>query len=1046
MPGTDHEPAISLVSQPDSGSFERLFDLSLDLLCEIGSDGCFHSFNRAWEKVFHFSKEELQSRPLIGFIHPDDRELLQRKLTMLAQGGEVVRLEVRFVAKKGEYRWLAWTCSSAGRTNGAWYALARDITERRITDAALMLVAKTTGFRGDDYFANLVKHLAQALGVRWAMVGSFLGQPSTSVRVLAFWTGNGFGDSFDYELKGTPCAEVVDSQMCLYPREVQKHFPDDKPLQELGVESYIGFPLLDRARRPLGLLVVMDDKPMPDDFANRTLLEIFAIRAGLELERLINEERLRAESDFRELIIDSAGQGISVCQQISESPFMRFSVWNQQMREITGYSIDEINRVGWYQAMHPDEVTRQRCIDRISRLHAGEALTAEEWELTRSDGTLRQVLITTRLLPSQTGSPRTLAVVQDITERKAAERKAREVEAILRAAFDNFPFDFWIMDQQGRHMLQNPVSATKWGKLVHTPPEEWPVTQEVRDQWYANNQKALSGEVVLGEVIYEHNGEANCYYNILAPIWVEGKQQGYFGVNLDISDRRRMEDALRQSEKRFRRLVETARDIIFTLSPDGTVLTLNDALSGSTGWIANDWLGRHFADALLDEFRGEAYKYFERALRGENLPLFELPIKTKRGGVVTLEVTLSPLLENGEVMSLLGIGRDVTDRKRMEGDLRQLQKMESVGQLAAGVAHDFNNILTIVQGNASLLLANLPDPGQSNLLEQILDASQRAANLTRQLLAFSRKQVLQKRSVNLNEVTSQMTQMLDRILGEDIVLEFHYDTALPPVKADVSMIEQVIMNFAVNARDAMPRGGLLRISTATVDVDVEDTRVRPQASVGRYVCVSVEDNGTGISKENLPMIFEPFFTTKEFGKGTGLGLATVYGIIRQHQGWVEVDSAVGKGTTFRVYLPVAEEEPVVVQAVTAKPKKAKGFETILVVEDDGMVRRMIESLLNMGGFSVMSAASGAEAVQVWAVNKSKINLLLTDMVMPGGMNGKELADILRKERPDLRVLVSSGYSSDLISGAEGLPPKTWFLPKPYTPAELIQKVRASLDE
>lgn len=1045
MPGTDHEPAISLVSQPDSGSFERLFDLSLDLLCEIGSDGYFLTFNRAWEKTFGWNREEFRGRPFIDFIHLDDRELMQRKAALVSSGGEAVQLEARFQSKDGGYRWLAWMCSR-GDKRGPWFGVARDVTERRANDAALMLVAKTTGFRGDDYFANLVKHLAQALGVRWAMVGSFVGQPPASVRMLAFWAGDGFTDCFDYELKGTPCVELVTSQMCLYPRDVQRHFPDDKPLQEFGVESCIGFPLLDRSRRPLGLLMVMDDKPMPDDFANRTLLEIFAIRAGLEMERLNNEEQLRAESDFRELIIDSAGQGISVSHQIREHPFLRFTVWNQEMREITGYSLEEINRLGWYEAVHPDEQVRQRCIERMQRLQEGASLHAEEWEIARRDGTRRQVLITSRMLPRQGDIPRALAVMEDITERKAAERKAREIEAILRAAFDNFPFDFWIMDQQGKHVLQNPVSVTKWGKLVHTAPEEWAVPQEVRDQWHANNQKALSGEVVLGEVVYEHNGEANCYYNILAPIWVEGKQQGYFGVNLDISDRRRMEDALRQSEKRFRRLVETARDIIFTLSPDGTVLTLNDALSGSTGWIANDWLGRHFADALLDEFRGEAYKYFERALRGENLPLFELPIKTKRGGVVTLEVTISPLLENGEVMSLLGIGRDVTDRKRMEGDLRQLQKMESVGQLAAGVAHDFNNILTIVQGNASLLLANLPDPGQANLLEQILDASQRAANLTRQLLAFSRKQVLQKRSVNLNEVTSQMTQMLDRILGEDIVLEFHYDTALPPVKADVSMIEQVIMNFAVNARDAMPRGGLLRISTATVDVDVEDTRVRPQASVGRYVCVSVEDNGTGISKENLPMIFEPFFTTKEFGKGTGLGLATVYGIIRQHQGWVEVDSAVGKGTTFRVYLPVAEDEPVVAKAATAKPKKSKGFETILVVEDDGMVRRMIESLLNMGGFSVMSAASGAEAVQVWAVNKSKINLLLTDMVMPGGMNGKELADVLRKERPDLRVLVSSGYSSDLISGAEGLPPKTWFLPKPYTPAELIQKVRASLDE
>lgn len=1046
MPEPDNEAVIAEQDQSPVGSFERLFDLSLDLLCEVNAEGFLHTYNRSWSKLFGWNRDVFRSRPLIEFIHPEDREAFQSKLELLWRGLEVVHLEARFAGKRGDYRWLAWTCSKGDTKPVTWCALARDITERRANEAALTLVAKTTGFRGDDYFANMVKQLALALGVRWAMVGSFIGQPPHAVKMLAFWVGDGFGPLWEYELHGTPCAEVANSQMCIFPRDLQKHFPEDRPLIEMGVESYMGVPLYDRARKPLGLLVVMDNQPMPDDFANRTLLEIFAVRAGLELERLNNEEKLRAESDFRELIIDSAGQGISVCHPLPESPFMRFTVWNQRMREITGYNQDEINRLGWYQTLHPDEATKERCIDRIRRLHAGEELQTEEWSLTRKDGSVREVLITTRLLDRGSAAPRTLAVVQDITERKVAERKAREIEAILRAAFDNFPFDFWIMDQQGCHVLQNPTSASKWGKLVNTKPEEWPVTKEVRDQWEANNKRALNGEVVLGEVVYEHNGEVNCYYNILAPIWVEGKQQGYFGVNLDISDRRRMEDALRQSERRFRSLVETARDIIFTLSPDGRVLTLNDALAGSTGWQAKDWLGRHFADALLDEFKGEAYQFFLRALDGEQLPLFEMPIKTKRGGVVTLEVTLTPLLENGQVLSLLGIGRDVTDRKRMEADLRQLQKMESVGQLAAGVAHDFNNILTVVQGNVSVLLSNLPDPGQANLLEQILDASQRASNLTRQLLAFSRKQVLQRRAVNLNEVTSHMTQMLDRILGEDVELEFHYDTALPPVKADVGMVEQVIMNLAVNARDAMPRGGLLRISTSTVEIDEEETRMRPQASQGRFVCVSVQDTGVGISKDNLPLIFEPFFTTKEFGKGTGLGLATVYGIIRQHQGWVEVESEVGKGTTFRVYLPVADAEPEAKPAPVAKPARTVGAETILLVEDDGMVRRMLESLLSMSGFTVISAASGNEAVKIWEQNKAKIHLLLTDMVMPGGMNGKELADLLRKERPELRVLISSGYSSELISGAEGLPPKTWFLPKPYTPAEMFQKVRASLDE
>lgn len=1169
--GPDQQRAETTGQPGEQDSFERLFDLSLDMMCVAGLDGRFRKLNRAWERVLGWRREDLLAKPYLEFVHPEDREKTLAVHQLLADGRDNVHFENRYLCQDGSYRWLAWTCPGARPGQEALYSIARDITEQKFSQEALALVAKTTGFRGDNFFQTVVQHLAKSLQVRWAMAGEFLGRPASRVKMLSFWTGAGHGDCFEYELAGTPCAKVAGRQICLYPRAVQKSFPDDQPLRDLGVESYMGLPLLDRSGYPLGLLVVMDDKPMPDEFSKRAILEIFAQRAGLELERQRSEEKLYAESSFREMVIDHAGQGICVCQQIPDQPFIRFTVWNQRMREITGYTLEEINRLGWHQTVHPDEEMQRRSVARMRRMKTGEELNGEEWEITSKSGERRQLLITTRMIGEPNEAAKTLAVMQDITERKAAERKARESEAILRAAFDHVPFDFWIMDQQGRHVLQNAVSLKYWGELAKRAPEEWPVTEMVRQKWQDNNERALRGEVVLGEVHYEHQGKAHFFYNILAPIWVEGQQQGYLGVNIDVSDqkvteaalrvsesrlvafvenspaiifikdlegryllvnskfeaalalkrdailgrtdkelmpagqaeklrendrrvvqtgtameieeevqlsdglhcfkvskfplldargkiagvcgiatditdRRHVEDALRQSEKRYRQLVETARDLIFTLSPDGIVLSLNNALSQATGWVVEDWLGRHFSETLPEEVKGEAASQFQQAVTGERLPLFELPIKTKDGGLVTMEVTITPLVEGGKVVGLFGVGRDVTDRKRMEGELRQLQKMESVGQLAAGVAHDFNNILTVIQGNTSLLLANHPEPGQQDLLDQVLDASQRAANLTRQLLAFSRKQVLQRRWLNLNEVTSQMTQMLDRILGEDITLEFHYDTDLPSVKADSSMIEQVILNLAVNARDAMPKGGLLRISTDAVTIEAAYCRQKPQASPGAYVCLSVTDTGSGIAPENLTLIFEPFFTTKEFGKGTGLGLATVYGIIKQHQGWVEVDSTVGKGTTFRLYLPAVEMPALTSSKPLPQPVDKKGSETILVVEDDSMVRRMLETLLSMGGYKILSAASGAEALQVWKTNHAKVKLLLTDMVMPGGISGKELAEKLRQERPGLRVLISSGYSSDLVSGGEALPPKTWFLAKPYTPRELMEKVRASLDE
>ncbi len=1171
--GHDKQRANAASDEQEQGSFERLFDLSLDMMCVTGVDGQFRKLNRAWERVLGWRREDLLSKPFIEFIHPEDQARTLEMFQRQKGGRDVVHFENRYRCENGSYRWLSWTSPAVRPGSDDLYCIARDITEQKVNEDALMLVAKTTGFRGDDFFQTLVQHLAKSLQVRWAMVGEFIGRPPDRVKMLSFWCGKEHGECFEYALAGTPCSVVVRGEICLYPRAVQKAFPNDKPLKELGVDSYMGLPLLDRAGRPLGLLVVMDDKPMPDEFAKRTILEIYAQRAGLELERLRSEERLYLESSFREMVIDNAGQGICVCQQIPDHPFIRFTVWNQRMREITGYTLEEINRLGWYQTVHKDEKTQQRSVARMRQMKAGIELNGEEWEITGKDGGKRQLLITTRKISKPEEAIRTLAVMQDITERKAAERKARESEAILRAAFDHVPFDFWIMDQQGRHVLQNAVSNKFWGELSKRPPEEWPVSEEVRKKWQENNERALRGEVVLGEVHYEHQGKAHFFYNILAPIWVEGQQQGYLGVNIDISDqklseaamraserqllafvdnspalifikdlegryllvnsrfaaafglrreeiqgkfdrdfstpeefekyrahdqrimesgqsleseewatlpdgphcymvskfpltdahgkitgfcgiatdmtdRRKVEDALRRSEKRYRQLVETARDLIFTLSPEGIVISLNNALSQATGWVVDDWLGKHYSETLPDEVREEAEVQFARALAGERMPLFELPLKTKDGGMITMEVTITPLMEGEKVVGLFGVGRDVTDRKRMESELRQLQKMESVGQLAAGVAHDFNNILTVIQGNTSLLLANQPEPGQQDLLDQVLDASQRAANLTKQLLAFSRKQVLQRKLMNLNEVSSQMTQMLDRILGEDITLEFQYDTDLPYIKADISMIEQVILNLAVNARDAMPKGGYLRISTEAVAIDAAYCRHQPQATPGEFVRLSVSDTGSGISPENLTLIFEPFFTTKEFGKGTGLGLATVYGIIKQHQGWVEVDSTIGKGTVFRMYLPAVEAAPTGKTEALSKstsPDK-KGFETILVVEDDGMVRRMLETMLSMGGYNVLSAASGAEALQVWKTQGSKVNLLLTDMVMPGGITGKELAEELRLERPTLRVLISSGYSSELVSGGEALPPKTWFLAKPYTPSELLQKVRISLDE
>ena len=391
-------------------------------------------------------------------------------------------------------------------------------------------------------------------------------------------------------------------------------------------------------------------------------------------------------------------------------------------------------------------------------------------------------------------------------------------------------------------------------------------------------------------------------------------------------------------------------------------------------------------------------------------------------------------------------GTDVTEMLNLEAQFRHAQKLESVGQLAAGVAHDFNNILTVIQGYADCLLARAPaDTTTLKGLKEIAGASRRAAALTRQLLMFSRKQLIQPKVLDLNAVLQNLANMLLRLLGEDIRLQANYAPSLPQIEADTGMLEQVVMNLAVNSRDAMPKGGKLTLATANVRIDEAYASQHPDARPGNFVRLTVTDNGCGMDALTLDRIFEPFFSTKEVGKGTGLGLATVYGIVKQHGGWVEVTSQLGAGTTFDIYFPVAAQQtPASGESLTASPSVRGGKETILLVEDEPVLRELVREVLGQYEYQVIEAGSGVEALRAWDENDGQIDLLLTDMVMPEGMTGSEVAVQLRKRKPDLKVIFTSGYSPEVMGKDFGQSDAV-FLSKPYLPPQLAQVVRQCLD-
>jgi nitrogen-specific signal transduction histidine kinase/CheY-like chemotaxis protein len=391
---------------------------------------------------------------------------------------------------------------------------------------------------------------------------------------------------------------------------------------------------------------------------------------------------------------------------------------------------------------------------------------------------------------------------------------------------------------------------------------------------------------------------------------------------------------------------------------------------------------------------------------------------------------------------------DITERLSLEAQLRQAQKMESIGQLAAGVAHDFNNMLTIIQGHSSSLLAKpaLP-PEVVDSVQAVYFAAERAAGLTRQLLMFSRKNVMQSELLDLQKIVGNMSKMLERLLGETIMLEFQTAVQNSFVQGDCGMIEQVVMNLSLNARDAMPRGGRLTIGVETVYIDTVFIETHPQAHTGHFVRLRVADNGIGMDSATMGRIFEPFFTTKDVGKGTGLGLATVYGIVKQHEGWLEVNSEPGKGSTFDVFLPASDKAPAFAdeEAASAAPV-AGGSETILIVEDEPLLRSMARDILEECGYRILEASSGREAFDVWNQRANEIDLLLTDMVMPDGISGADLVERLLASQPRLKVVFTSGYTGNEVNQKMLARTRASFLAKPYTHAELAKTVRDCLDQ
>jgi len=576
-------------------------------------------------------------------------------------------------------------------------------------------------------------------------------------------------------------------------------------------------------------------------------------------------------------------------------------------------------------------------------------------------------------------------------------------------------------------MLHQPGSVVRFPEVIEA-------LQQGRPQW--------SGETTL----VRKSGETFPALFSIHPLRdPNGVMTALLSVSIDISEQKKAEERLKESEEMFRTLFDYAPDAFYLIDFEGKFIDGNQAAQNLIGYTPEELVGKNFMemDLMPPEELEKAATLFLRNLQGQPTGPDEYVLKRKDKKLIFAEMRTIPIKIRGRDV-VLGIARDITERKELEQQLQQAQRLEVVGRLSGGIAHDFNNLMTTVIGNAELILMSVSesDPVREDVLE-IKKAGERAASLTHQLLAFSRRQVLQPKILDLNSVVQEMDRMLRRVIGEDIDLETDLSPDLGHVEVDPGQVEQILMNLAVNARDAMPEGGKLTIETENIELGEEYARSHVAVTPGSYVMLAVSDNGMGMTRDVQAQIFEPFFTTKDLGKGTGLGLATVYGIVKQSGGNIWVYSEPGEGATFKIYLPRVEKMASGPERSETAVETLRSSETILLVEDDEMLRNTAIKILKGQGYHVLAASDGREALDLCQEHDGVIHLLLTDVVMPV-MGGLDLSNQAKRLRPNLKMVFMSGYTDNAIVHRGVLDKGVAFLQKPFTPERLARKLREVL--
>jgi PAS domain S-box-containing protein len=768
-------------------------------------------------------------------------------------------------------------------------------------------------------------------------------------------------------------------------------------------------------------------------------------------EKRHSEELLRRSQERYRTLVEESFDGVLV----HTGSAITFA--NARLHEMLGYDIDELAGLNYWAIYHPEyqQTIRERAQARLR----GEALSPRyEVKMLRRDGSCFDAELNARRV-TVGADPGVQVWIKDITERKTAEQALRESEERFRLLSEAAEEGI-IVHNKGLIVDANGACASMFGydrsELLGMRADCLAAPQTLAD---IADQAAAGRDMCFEGLGVRKDGSTFWCQVVSKPYRFQGRPYRVSTV-CDLSQRKKAEEALRQSREDYRTLYEESKraqdlyrsllnslaDAVVVYDVDGKTKYVNESFTTIFGWTLEDL--RDSQIAYVPDSERDASMQLIRRLMDDGTPCsgFDTRRSTKDGRVLDVSISASRYHDHeGSPAGMLVVLRDITESKKLEEKLRQATKMEAVGRLAGGIAHDFNNLLTAVIGYSHLLLQDLAeDSVQHEKLEQILLAAKRAAGLTTQLLAFSRKQLLDVKIVDINAVIGGMEEMLRRLIGEDVAFKTVLVPQLGKAKGDPGQIEQVLMNLVVNSRDAMPLGGVLTIETGNVYLDEEYAKGHTEVHAGPYVMFAVSDTGCGMDGETLSRVFEPFFTTKEQGMGTGLGLATVYGIVKQHAGHVSVYSEPDRGTTFKVYLPQVADVPKTVSVASPAEVRPTGTETILVVEDEETVRGLACEALEILGYTCLSACDPREAQLIVESHEGPIQLLLTDVIMPV-MDGRSLFAVLSPRRPEMKVLYTSGYTENFIVHHGVLETGVHFMHKPFTLDGLARKVRDALD-